>query len=57
MYYHLFSSKRADFAIGALSINEQEEVVDFTHPYYEQVGHIIIMRSAKQPVQLFKGKA
>ncbi|CAB4065384.1 GRIN [Lepeophtheirus salmonis] len=47
--------KKADIALGALSVMaERENVIDFTVPYYDLVGIIIMMKKPKLPTSLFK---
>ncbi|XP_065556610.1 ionotropic receptor 25a-like isoform X1 [Artemia franciscana] len=47
--------KKADIALGALSVTaERETVIDFTIPYYDLVGITILMKKPIIPTSLFK---
>lgn len=47
--------KKAEIGLGSISVmEERESVIDFTVPYYDLVGILILMKIPYVPTSLFK---
>ena len=46
--------QNADIGLGAISVmDERERVIDFTYPFYEGVGILIILLKTPNPPNIF----
>ena len=53
--YIYIDLQKADLAVGSISVlPEREMVVDFTVPFYDLVGHAILMQSQNKQTHIFK---
>jgi len=53
--WNWFHFQNADIGLGAISVmNERERVIDFTYPFYEGVGMLILMQKIYNPPSIFR---
>ena len=51
----MFINRKADFAVGAISVMaNRDQVIDYSIPFYENVGFAILMKKFKEDTDHFK---